>query len=198
MAFIHVIGTRNISVSNTFIQTSREKRRLLLMGTPTDSEINVCIDTMQMPVWHLEDSACANVWERNGIKLDTKLKVYKAVVLSTLLYACETWTVYKNHSKRLRLNLKLFEKAVKNQVKRQCSRHRGPEESRDAKHAYSMHIVLKLAQLRWAGRAIRMPDERLLKKVSMETYRRLTGGKAHSMWPEEMLQRHYQKDFKGL
>ena len=40
----------------------------------------------------------ANVWERNGIKLDTKLKVYKAVVLPTLLYACETWTVYqRNH-----------------------------------------------------------------------------------------------------
>ena len=43
----------------------------------------------------------ANVWERNGIKLDTKLKVYKAVVLPTLLYACETWTVYQRHAKRL-------------------------------------------------------------------------------------------------
>ena len=31
-----------------------------------------------------------NVWERNGIKLDTKLKVYNALVLPTLLYACET------------------------------------------------------------------------------------------------------------
>ena len=40
----------------------------------------------------------ANVWERNGIKLDTKLKVYKAVVLPTLLYACETWTVYQRHA----------------------------------------------------------------------------------------------------
>ena len=36
---------------------------------------------------------CANVWERNGITLGTELKVYKAVVLPTLLYACETWTV---------------------------------------------------------------------------------------------------------
>ena len=43
----------------------------------------------------------ANVWERNGIKLDTKLKVYKAVVLSTLLYARKTWTVYQRHAKRL-------------------------------------------------------------------------------------------------
>ena len=34
-----------------------------------------------------------NVWERNGVRLDTKLKVYKAVVLSTLLYVCEAWRV---------------------------------------------------------------------------------------------------------
>ena len=39
-----------------------------------------------------------NVWERNGIKLYTMLKVYKALVLPTLLYACETWTVYKRHA----------------------------------------------------------------------------------------------------
>ena len=37
----------------------------------------------------------SNVWERNGIKLDTKLKVYKGVLLTTLLYAIETWTVYQ-------------------------------------------------------------------------------------------------------
>ena len=82
---------------------------------------------------------CANVWERNGIKLDTKLKVYKAVVLQTFLYACETWTVYQRHANRLKpFPLKLFEKAVKNQMARQDSRHGGPEDSRDAKHAYCL------------------------------------------------------------
>ena len=39
----------------------------------------------------------ANVWEQNGIKL----KVYKAVILPTLLYACDTWSVYQRHAKRL-------------------------------------------------------------------------------------------------
>ena len=43
-----------------------------------------------------------NVWGRNEIRLDTKLKVYKAVVLPTLLNACETWTVYQRNVKRLK------------------------------------------------------------------------------------------------
>ena len=42
-----------------------------------------------------------SVWDRSGITLDTKLKVYKAVVLPTLLYACETWTVYQRYTKWL-------------------------------------------------------------------------------------------------
>ena len=42
-----------------------------------------------------------NVWERKGIRLDTKLKVYNAVVLPILLYARRTWTVYQRHAKKL-------------------------------------------------------------------------------------------------
>ena len=32
------------------------------------------------------------VWERKGLSLDSKLKVYKAVILPLLLYTSETWT----------------------------------------------------------------------------------------------------------
>ena len=35
-----------------------------------------------------------NVWDRRGITPETKIKVYRAVVLTTLLYGCEAWTVY--------------------------------------------------------------------------------------------------------
>ena len=40
-----------------------------------------------------------------------------------------------------------------------------------------MHIVLKLAQLRWTGHVIRMPDERLPKKVFLVTYGGIQGRK---------------------
>ena len=42
-----------------------------------------------------------SIWDRSGIRFDTKLKVYRSVVLPTLLYACDTSTVYQRHAKRL-------------------------------------------------------------------------------------------------
>ena len=134
----------------------------------------------------------ANVWERNGIKLDTKLKVYKAVLLPTLLYACETWTVYQRHAKRLNLlHLSCLRKLLK--IKWQ---DKIPDTEVLTKAGMqSMHTVLKLAQLRWTGHVIRMPDARLPKKSFLW---RTTGGKALSRWPEETLQRHPQSLSEGF
>ena len=42
-----------------------------------------------------------SIWDRSGVRLDTKLKVYRSVVLQTLLHARETWTLYQRHVKRL-------------------------------------------------------------------------------------------------
>ena len=42
-----------------------------------------------------------SIWDRSGIRLDKSWKVYRSVVLPTLLYTCETWTVYQRHAKRL-------------------------------------------------------------------------------------------------
>ena len=43
----------------------------------------------------------ANVWNSRGIGLLTKLKVYRAIVLTPLLYTCDTWTVYRRHARKL-------------------------------------------------------------------------------------------------
>ena len=62
-----------------------------------DDEVNARIIKASVSFGRLRGS----VWDRSGIWLDTKLKVYKAVVLPTLLYSCETRTVYQWHAKRL-------------------------------------------------------------------------------------------------
>ena len=62
-----------------------------------DDEVNARIGKASAAFGRLRGS----VGDRSGIMLDTKLKVYKAAVLPTLLHACETWTVYQRHAKRL-------------------------------------------------------------------------------------------------
>ena len=103
-----------------------------------------------------------DVWERNGIRLDTMLKVYKAVVLPTLLYACETWTVYQRHAKKLNhFHLSCLRKILKIRWQDKIP---DTEVLKKAK-MQSVHTLLNLAQLRWTGHVTRMPDERLPKKV---------------------------------
>ena len=86
-----------------------------------------------------------NVWERKGITLNTELKVYKAVELPTLLYACKTWTVYQGHAKKLNhFHLSCLRKHLKIRWQDKIP---DTEVLKNAK-MQSVHTLLKLAQLR--------------------------------------------------
>ena len=123
-----------------------------------DDEVNARIAKASAAFGQLRGS----IWDRSGIKFDTKLKVYRLVVLPTLLYACETWTVYQRHAKRLNhFHTSCLRKLLK--IKWQ---DRIPDTD-VLKRAgmQSIHTLLKLAQLRWTGHVTRMPDERFPKKI---------------------------------
>ena len=123
-----------------------------------DNEVNARIAKASAAFGRLRGS----VWDRSGIRLDTKLKVYKAVVLPTLLYACETLTVYQRHAKRLNhfhtsclrklLKIKWQDRITDTEVLKRAGMQ-------------SVHTILKLAQLRWTGHDTTMPGEHLPKKI---------------------------------
>ena len=123
-----------------------------------DDEVNARIAKASAAFGRLRGS----IWDRSGIRLDTKVKVYRSVVLPTLLYACETWTVYQRHAKRLNhFHTSCLRKLLK--IKWQ---DRVPDtEVLKRAGMQSIHTLLKLAQLRWTGHVTRMPDERLPKKI---------------------------------
>ncbi|CAH1259012.1 PKD1L3 [Branchiostoma lanceolatum] len=92
----------------------------------------------------------------------TKVAVYSAICLSILLYASETWTLYRRHIRMLEqfhmrclqriLGLKWWHKVPHTEVRRRASIE--PIES----------LILQ-RQLRWAGHVIRMPRNRLPRHI---------------------------------
>ena len=123
-----------------------------------DFEVNARITKASAAFGRLRGS----IWDRSGIRLDTRLKVYRSVVLPTLLYACETWTVYQRHAKRLNH----FHRSCLRKLLKIKWQDRIPDrEVLKRAGMQSIHTLLKLAQLRWTGHVTRMPDERLPKKI---------------------------------
>ena len=62
-----------------------------------DEHIKVSISKTSSAYGRLQEM----VWKPHDIKLNTKIKVYRATVLTTLLYGAETWTCYRRHVKML-------------------------------------------------------------------------------------------------
>ena len=104
----------------------------------------------------------ARVLNQHSIKLSTKVKVYKAIVLTSLLNGCETWTLYRRHLKMLeRFHMRSLRSILgarwQDRVTNLEILHKAESQSIEA-------IILK-AQLRWTGHVIRMEDSRLPKQL---------------------------------
>jgi len=91
-----------------------------------------------------------------------KLKVYKAVVMTILLYACETWTVYVKHARRLN---KFHINCLRRLLRITWQDMILDTEVLKRAGLQSSNALLKKAQLRRAGHVIGMSDERLPKRL---------------------------------
>lgn len=100
-----------------------------------DAEVNKRISKASVAFWRLRENVC----ERRGRSFTTKLKVYRALFLTTLFYACETWTVYSRDAKQLAQPLprELSPQTPPHQVAGRSLRHGGPGTSRPLQGLHS-------------------------------------------------------------
>ncbi|BHF79317.1 hypothetical protein SprV_0602243700 [Sparganum proliferum] len=104
----------------------------------------------------------STVWNRHGLQLSTKLKMYKAVILPTLLYGAETWTVYTKKERRLNH----FHLSCLRRILRLNWQDRIPDtDVLEWTRILSIYTMLRQTQLRWSGHLVRMDDERLPKRL---------------------------------
>ena len=91
------------------------------------------------------------VWHERGISIKTKLSVYRAVVLPSLMYGCETWTCYRRHTKKLdQFHLRCLRKILR--VSRKD--HVPNQEILRRAELTGIEAMLNQAQLRWSGHVI--------------------------------------------
>ena len=123
-----------------------------------DDEINLRVARASASFGRLRD----RVWKRRGLSFETKLHVYRAVVLPSLLYGSESWTVYSRHLQKLQsFHMRCLRQIL--QVKWQD--HVPDTEVLQRSKSMSIGSMLMESQLRWSGHIARMPDYRLPKRV---------------------------------
>nr|VZI06603.1 unnamed protein product [Spirometra erinaceieuropaei] len=104
----------------------------------------------------------STVWNRHGLQLNTKLKMYKAVILPTLLYGAETWTVYAKQTGRLNH----FHLSCLRRILRLKWQDRIPDtDVLERTGILSIYAILRQMQLCWSSHLVRMDDERLPKRL---------------------------------
>ena len=167
---------------------SIKKTNIMAQGTSTEPEISICdsrLDVVKDFTYlgsTMSDDlsldkelnrrigrACTTfaklterVWQNKKLTINTKIAVYRACVLSTLLYGSECWTLYAHqksrlntfHMKNLRriLNISWDDYITNNEVLRRAG-------------IDSLHTILQQRRLRWLGHVCRMPDGRIPKDI---------------------------------
>ena len=102
------------------------------------------------------------LWKNRGISLKTKMVVYKAVILTTLLYASESWTPYRYQIEQL----DVFHKRCLRTI---CGFTLEDRVSNADLYTLcgisGIEGFLIQSQLRWAGHVVRMDDSRIPKQL---------------------------------
>lgn len=132
------------------------------------------------------------VWKNQKLTTATKMEVYKACVLSTLLYGSETWVTYARQEKRLNtFHLRCLRRILGIQWQDHTTNNNVLTLARQP----SMYTLLRQRRLRWLGHVRRMQDGRIPKDI---LYGQLATGKRPTGRPRLRFSDVVKRDMKAL
>ena len=168
--------TASTSVSDGFGVSSQKPTVFLRSASmaPTSTQRNIArtwTSSRMMPVskeiYNRLSKACSSFgrlskreWQSYSIRLSTKIQVYRAVVVPTLLYGAETWVLYRKqirllerfHRLRSILGIKWQDYVLNEEVLKRAT-------------LPSIESILLQVQLHWASHVARMGDTHMPKAV---------------------------------
>ena len=123
-----------------------------------DAEIKERISKASAAFGRLE----SRVWSDKDLTLNTKLAVYKTCVLTTLLYASETWTLYRAQTKLLE---RFHQHCLRRVLSIKWESYTPDTDVLSKAKIESISAIVLRNQMRWAGHLVRMDDARLPKRL---------------------------------
>ena len=102
------------------------------------------------------------VFDNNVLRRDTKVMIYKAICITTLLYGSEAWVTYRCHLKTLE---KFYQRCLRTLLCIRWENRRTNISILMEANATSIEAMVIQNQLRWAGHCIRMSENRLPRQV---------------------------------
>ena len=101
------------------------------------------------------------LWNNHNVSMWVKGKIYRAIVLSTLLYGAETWTVYRRQVKKLHAFMMRHLRSIMRIIWMDKVTNKDTLERTGLP---SMEDLIR-KNLRWTGYFMRMSPERLPKQI---------------------------------
>ena len=131
---------------------------IILSDGQHDKEISVRISKASQALWRL----CNRVLTHHYASLNTNLKVYRAVVLTSLLCGCESLTIYHLHIRQLeKFHMQSLHSSLDIQWQDKITNLKVLGWAKST----SIKVMLLKAQLFWAGHIIWMGDEHIPKQL---------------------------------
>ena len=129
---------------------------LISQKVHVDDEITRRVSSAAAAFGRLE----SRLWRDYDINVHTKVHIYRAVVVSTLLYAAETWTTYSRHIRKLK---KFHYRCLRRILGVSWKHHVSNAEILQRADIEDVEALIIQAQLRWTGHVIRMQNFRIPK-----------------------------------
>ena len=182
-AFSEAYKLLGLTVNVTKTKVLFQPAQPLTATAPNIANEGTTLENIDVEIQHSIICACFSygrlkyrVFSERGFRTANKILVYKAVILTTLLYGCETWVAYRCHVKVLEQFQQRILRAIlgvhwQDRITNARILEQADTTSIDA------HIVR--SQLSWAGHVRRMPDTRVPKQLlnaELSSGKRKTGG----------------------
>ena len=151
----------HISIGDTELKTTQQFT-YLGCTISSDAKIDKEVDSRLAKANSSFGRLYKRVWNNKNLKSNTKIRVYRAVVLTTLLYGSETWVTYRSH---IRLLERFHQRCLRTILNIRWSDFITNVEVLEQAEVPSIEAMILKYQLRWAGHVSRMEDHRLPKIV---------------------------------